>query len=223
MSPSAAGKNSLLGEGRCRSAPWWRGIARDETVKRSHISCLLILVAVLVVLTGWLSLGRHRAGIGWPRYDGAFFSITYPPGFRARASLRNENRGTGYDSVFFVSPDNAAEFYVFSPLFDGEPTDILARPRTERVLTQETKTVKGAFNKQIPSYTRTVRATIEARDGSYTRSYVDIRETLGEPGPAEQVVSRRAFCFRYRSEKLRARYEKEYSEFQHSLEQFEDA
>src|SRR5438132_3876197 len=51
---------------------------------------------------------------GWSRYRGAWFSIKYPPGFKAKP-LRRSSTGKGYDSALFISPDQQVEFYVYAP------------------------------------------------------------------------------------------------------------
>ena len=113
------------------------------------------------------------------------FSINYPPGFTARPS---PPEGEAEDSAFFLSPDRKVEFYVFSPMWDGEPNDIKLNPKTEKRISIRTvkkarPVGKDADGKPGMEYTRTTWVTIRAKNGSYTRSYVDTRDSLG-PGPA---------------------------------------
>jgi hypothetical protein len=68
---------------------------------------------------------------GVSAYTGAWFRIQYPSTFTVRPSLHSETTDRGYDSAFFTAPDDSVEFYVFSPQWTGEPTDIALRPATE--------------------------------------------------------------------------------------------
>ena len=70
----------------------------------------------------------------------------------------------GCDSAFFISPDGLVEFYVFSPQWNGEPSDISINTETENLISEKTDKQGG----------KTVRwLTIGARDKRYLRSYVD--------------------------------------------------
>src|SRR5687768_9434748 len=97
-------------------------------------ACLSLLL--LLALT--LELQAAPSTKQWRAYRGAWFEINYPPGFRVRPSLRSLSSAHGYDSAFFISPDCKAEFYVFSPQWNGEPKDIRVNPTKEILISQRT-------------------------------------------------------------------------------------
>ncbi len=168
--------------------------------------CLLTLVALQVL---WIAPGLTKESKNWPLYCGNWFCINYPPHFKARVSMRSLTARPGYDSAFFVSPDRTVEFYVFSPQWDGKPTDIRLNPKKEKLVSARTRTEK---------WRRTTWQTIRARDNSYRRSFVDIRETSEAP----KGFRRRVFGIKYSTQKAYKRYQDKYLIFQRSLEQFGD-
>lgn len=138
-------------------------------------------------------------------FRGAWFEITYPRSFTARGSLPSyTTAGEGFDSAFFVSPDKEVEFYIFSPQWDGEATDIALKPNEKEASRQvkETKTETITY------------LTISAKDGSYVRSY---QETFRKLGNTRWVVG-----IKYRNQKAYNRYKKDYLSFKVSLVQFTD-
>jgi len=56
----------------------------------------------------------------WRTYQGAWFAITYPPGFKVEPGQKSAASTEGHDSAFFVSPDNTVVFYVFAPQWRTE-------------------------------------------------------------------------------------------------------
>jgi hypothetical protein len=140
---------------------------------------------------------------GVSAYTGAWFRIQYPSTFTVRPSLHSETTDRGYDSAFFTAPDDSVEFYVFSPQWTGEPTDIALRPATETALDRKQETKAG----------KTVTwVSIKAKDGSYTRAYVD----------TEEGSTRLVFGIQYRNQAAYERYRAAYVQFKQSLEQFAD-
>jgi hypothetical protein len=137
-------------------------------------------------------------------FRGAWFRVWAPPGFQAVPSLKSGSAESGYDSVFFRSPDRQVEFYVFSPQWSGEPTDIALAPN-ERLATTETKT--SAAN-VVTWY------SIEATDGSYVRTYQDTRSS---DGSVRWVVG-----LKYTSKAAFDAYRADYARFKSSLTQFAD-
>jgi hypothetical protein len=173
---------------------------------------VLGLLAALLPVQG-APAGRSAR---WPTFEGAWFSVRYPPGFRVRPSLRSLTAPTGekgkpqYDSAFFLSPDRGVEFYVFSPQWNGSPSDILANPRKETVVSSKTEKRAGKGE----GMGLTVRwVTLRARDGSYTRSYVDTES---------ENNTRLVFGLKYRDARARQRYQSDYQAFKDSLQQFAD-
>ncbi|MBN1461029.1 MAG: hypothetical protein JXA57_15990 [Armatimonadetes bacterium] len=174
---------------------------------------------------------RASATDGWPTYDGAFFTVEYPPNFIVRPSLQVPASPPGtepYESAFFVSPDGLVEFYVFSPQWDAEPTDILLDPEVEQLCSTRTETQEHAWGKDADDHEMSIRTrltwvTVAAKDGSYLRSYLDIRTssiTIGYPG--DMILSRRTFGIQYADRSAYHRYRDRYLLFRKSLCQYAD-
>ncbi|EIC19833.1 hypothetical protein [Thiorhodovibrio frisius] len=138
-------------------------------------------------------------------YTGAWFKVWYPDSFRAVPSIPSRTSGDGVDSAFFRSPDGQVEFYIFSPQWNGEPSDIAIDPARETVRAKETK----------PSGDGQVTwITLDANDGSYARSYQD---TVSNGGSVRWVVG-----IKYSSQAAYNRYKSSYLKFKRSLEQYAD-
>jgi len=86
-------------------------------------------------------------------FEGAWFQVAYPADFTVRPSLESSS-AEGYDSAFFDSPDGEVTFYVFSPQWGGEPSDIALDPDTE-AMQDSTPSTEGPVT--------TTRVTIRAR------------------------------------------------------------
>lgn len=142
--------------------------------------------------------------LAWPTYAGAWFEVDYPPGFRVRPSLPSTT-AEGYDSVFFESPDGRVSFYVCSPQWSREPSDIEPAEASE--------TVVAAEEEGIPAGTIR-RYAIAALDGSYLREYEE-RELF-------EGSVRWAVGFRYPDPRTREEYGHSYERFKESLRQFSD-
>lgn len=137
-------------------------------------------------------------------FYGAWFEIKYPSSFTPKPSLRSATSAVGYESAFFRSPDGSAEFYVFSPQWSGNPTDISLRS-TEKITSTTSKT----------SGTVTVKWwTITANDGSYTRTY---QETTNSSTNTNWVIG-----IKYKNQSAYAKYKNQYLAFKASLVQFAD-
>jgi hypothetical protein len=137
-------------------------------------------------------------------FRGAWFRVWAPPSFAVVPSLKSTTAQEGFDSVFFRSPDRQVEFYVFSPQWSGEPTDI-ALATTEKQTAFETK---ASVAKVVSWY------SIEATDGSYIRTYQDTRS---KDGSVRSVVG-----LKYSSKAAYDRYRADYARFKGSLTQFAD-
>lgn len=138
-------------------------------------------------------------------FKGAWFEVSYPATFTAKGSLPSSTtEEKGFDSVFFISPDGDVEFYIFSPQWDGEATDIALKPN-EREAGRQVKETKT----QTITY-----LTISAKDGSYTRSY---QETFHKLENTRWIVG-----IKYCNQEAYNRYKKAYLAFKASLSQFTD-
>lgn len=126
------------------------------------------------------------------------FDVRYPSEFKVR-------RGRTDDSFFFTSKDKAVEFFVFSPLWNGDPSEIFLNAKTEKVVSENRET-----KKQIVVY----RATYAAKDGSYTRAVEDVEN--------KEYNTRYTFGYKYRDQKAFEKYRKAYLAFKKSLKQYAD-
>ncbi len=165
--------------------------------------CLSMLVLAMLV-----SLPSHAGGKEETHtYQGAWFTIRYPRGFQVRNGQKGQTSMSGYDSAYFRSPDGAVEFYVFSPQWSGNPDYVHVDPRREIVVAQKTKQA-GKRGFQI----KTTWMTVQARDKSYSRSWVDTRTD----------DTRLVFGIRYRDGQALTAYRRQYTAFKKSLQQFAD-
>jgi hypothetical protein len=164
-------------------------------------------MSVLILLLALLWMPAHSAGVvqtSWQKYEGAWFEIRYPPGFRVRPSQPSTS-ANGYDSAFFLSSDGTIEFYVFAPQWNGTARDIEVDPTTETLVSQD---VVRSGSKRIR------RVTIKAQDGSYLRSYEDTEDVV--------TNTRKIFGIKYANAAAYNRYRQVYVTFKTSLIQFAD-
>jgi hypothetical protein len=108
------------------------------------------------------------------------------------------------DWALFSAPDGSAEFYIFSPLWNGEPKEIEPKP-TEEIVTQANET-KGDMKVR--------RMTLKARDGSYTRSFEDRENT--------KTNNRTTFAIKYKDQKIYDQYKSDYLHFKQSWKAWAD-
>lgn len=162
----------------------------------------LLLLAVSFCLLSLTGSGHTLQG-KWLTYKGAYFDIQYPANFRARGSLRTD--GERYDSAFFTSPDKKVEFYVYSPIWNGEPEDIEIDETTESYVSRNTEERNGI---------KIRRATIRAKDGSYVRSFEDTENT--------NTNNRTVFGIKYLDQAAYDKYRQTYLAFKKSIKQYAD-
>jgi hypothetical protein len=156
-----------------------------------------ILFAVVVFITATL-FGQTKT------FTGAWFEIKYPSAFTPRPSLRSATSQQGYESAFFKSPDGLVEFYIYSPQWSGNPTDIALKISEEKTST----TSKASGNVIITWW------TITAKDRSYTRTY---QETMDNVSNTNWVVG-----IKYKNQSAYNKYKQQYLAFKASLSQFGD-
>lgn len=166
---------------------------------------ICIFLVSIILSFGLQPVRVASAGEDWPTYKGAWFSIKYPPGLRVKPSLKSRDSITGYDSVFFISPHQEVEFYVFSPHWSGEPEDIKIDPNRELLVSEN---IERKGNKNV----RTV--TVKDKAGKYFRSWVDTQDTLSN--------TRLVFGIKYKDQATYNKYRKQYLIFKNSLQQFSD-
>lgn len=164
-------------------------------------------MSVFILILALLWLPAAPSGVvqnTWQKYEGAWFEIRYPPGFRVRPSQASTS-ASGYDSAFFLSSDGTVEFYVFAPQWNGTAHDIEVNPATETLVSQS---VARSGTKRIR------RVTIKAQDGSYQRSYEDTEVVA--------TNTRKIFGIKYVNADAYNRYQQAYVTFKASLVQFAD-
>jgi hypothetical protein len=178
---------------------------RATTVKRA----LVLLFVCLLFGSGNDELLAQKKTL---RFRGAWFDVWYPSAFTQRISKREEGGKGKAESVFFVSPDRSAEFYVYSSWPLGRPDDILIDTLKETLVSS-----LGTLNEEW----LTRRITARAIDGSYERLY----ELRAASQAEEEAIDGRydaAFGFKYKNEATRIRYVKQYERFRKSLKQYAD-
>lgn len=138
-------------------------------------------------------------------YKGAWFDIRYPQNFTATPSLKSATNSEGFESAFFTSPDGEASFYVFSPQWSGDATDIRIQPG-EKIISKD-----SSYTPQKRA--RTINWTIEAGDKSYRRSYQEIK--------MDENINW-IFGFKYKDEASYNKYKEQYLRFKNSIIQYGD-
>jgi hypothetical protein len=167
----------------------------------------MIMNAIILMLTLAFAPALHgtktQVTKGWLTYKGAWFEVRYPSTFKVRPSLPGSSESI-FDSVFFTAPDGNAEFYVFSPQWNGDPSDI--QIKGNEVLVSKTSDNRGKVTVR--------RVTVKARDHSYTRSFEDTEDSA--------TNTRKVFGIKYRDQSAYDRYRQTYLTFKQSLRQFAD-
>lgn len=137
-------------------------------------------------------------------FKGAWFDIKYPSAFKVKPSLKSATNTNGYESAFFESPDRLVEFYVFSPQWRGEATDIELKT-SEKITGDKTETTGNT----------TIRWwTIAAKNGSYTRSYQEKTDNISN---TNWIIG-----IKYKNQAAFNKYKKQYLAFKSSLVQYAD-
>ncbi len=165
----------------------------------------LIALIVLAFPIRYISAEEPSQNKEWPKFNGAWFEIQYPEDFKAEPSMKSTTNVSGHDSAFFISPSKEVSFYVFSPQWNGTPTEILLK---------EEKETQVSNNKTEKDGVITIDCTIAAKDGSYTRSFVDVEDTNSN--------TRKVFGISYRDQKGYDAFKDRYTRFRDSLVQFGD-
>ena len=163
------------------------------------LMCLGCACLIMIIFIG----GEGRGEQKWRTYKGAWFEINYPSSFTVKPSQKSKTKQEGYDSVYFISPDNNVEFYVFSPQWNGEARDIEINPNIESLIDQNTDKSKS---KAIRWF------TAKAKDNSYLRAVSD--ETIDN--------TRLVFGIKYKNKAIYDKYHNDYIVFKKSLRQFAD-
>jgi len=141
----------------------------------------------------------------WETFNGTYFRISYPKDFLVKPSIKADASDGLFDSVFFISPDGTVEFYIYSPLWNGNASDITFDDAKELSISDKTNVI----DEYIVTY-----MTFEAKDKSYTRSYV-YKENF-------KTNNLTVFGINYRNRDDYDKYIEDYSRFKKSIEQWSD-
>lgn len=146
-------------------------------------------------------------------YAGNFFRIGYPKYFRASplSPVDYFDDMIEYivtDEATFTSRDGAVEFFVFSPLWGGDPINYLIQQPNEEVISRGEDTSKSDHPLGLSQYW----VTFEDKEGKYKRSYHSI----------VTHSTHHVFGFKYTTQEMYLKYKPAYLEFKKSLQQFSD-
>ncbi|MFT5820801.1 MAG: hypothetical protein ACI8ZM_002049 [Crocinitomix sp.] len=146
-------------------------------------------------------------------YKGNYFSIEYPSNFLAApngpVNFFDDYEVIETDEATFTSSNGAVEFFVYSPLWSGEPEFYLEFQDNEE-LTYE----KEAIEMDEFGLEKTIQwMTITDKDGNYSRSYVSTK--------TESTFL--VFGIKSINDATYEKYKEVYLKFKTSLEQFADA
>ncbi len=168
-------------------------------MKLFRLMCLGFACFIMLIFISGKAQGEQK----WRTYKGAWFQIKYPSGFTVKPGQKSTTKQEGYDSVYFISPDNTVEFFVYSPQWTGEGEGIEINQNTEQLI--EHNTDKGK--------SKTIRwFTVKAKDNSYLRS---IRDDTSDN-------TRLVFGIKYKNKAMYDKYYNDYIFFKKSLEQSAD-
>lgn len=169
-----------------------------------RLTCLGFACLIMIILID----GEGRGEQKWITYKGAWFEIKYPSGFTVKPAGKSTTNLVGYDSVYFISPDNNVEFYVFSPQWKGEAKEIEINPNIEKLIDQNIAKETNQFGQS-----KTIRVfTAKAKDDSYLRAVRD--ETTDD--------TRLIFGIKYKNKEMYNKYYNDYILFKKSLRQIAD-
>jgi hypothetical protein len=129
-------------------------------------------------------------------FRGPGFEISYPTSFKSHGAPGSLDINP--ESVFFSSPDNLVEFYIFSPMGRGVANDIALKSNEKQSAVQATngKATNAKF------------WTITAKDNSYERTY---QESIDVKSGDNWVIG-----LKYKNQAAFAKYRNEYLAFKKS-------
>lgn len=180
---------------------------------------LLVVFGIMAFSAAAVTAAQAAPAASQPRYaayKGAWFTVDYPKGWKVTPLSRSASSMTGSDSARFTAPDGSVEFYIFSPLWNGDPKEISLDPKCEALVSHTTqsaprvkmKTGGYVYNPVAQWY------TARAKDNSYQRSWLDVED--------KGLNVRHVFGIKYRDAQAYKKHKAEYDHFRKSLEQFSD-
>ncbi|MBP9761344.1 MAG: hypothetical protein KBD15_03855 [Candidatus Magasanikbacteria bacterium] len=151
---------------------------------------------------------------GVKEYHGWYFLVEYPANFSATPTeyvVYNKRQYYQTDEAYFLSPDKKVEFFVYSPLWGGDPKNYLTTAPNEEVVSTKTETKEVGSGKYEQTITWT---TLRDKNNTYYRSFVSIQRTEGQ--------FHHVFGIKYTDETAYETYRDAYVAFKESLQQFSD-
>lgn len=145
-------------------------------------------------------------------YNGQWFDIKYPENFELKPRVDEMDPPATADEMYFASKDDAVEFFVFSPLWGGEPAAYLDAAPGEVLSATKSETSGEGLDKKTITW-----GTFKANDNSYLRSYVSIKSQVDTGSDLHHV-----FGIRYKDQKTYDQYKAAYEAFKQSLIQYAD-
>jgi hypothetical protein len=159
------------------------------------------------LLMVWFTLCTVQLSVAqqYQHYNGTFFGVEYPKGFKPKPSLGVNNEVW---SVFFKK-NKHIEFYVYAPhpqnASKGKAADIQLNFSSEYILEEE---IQQKNSQTIKYY------TIADKNKKYFRSY---QETYNKAGRLLNIIG-----IKYKDVKTYQKYETLFNYFRDSLTQFAD-
>ena len=137
-------------------------------------------------------------------FKGSMFDVKYPTKFK----ILNCPKPSSCDGATFESPDKLVSFYVYSPQWNGLPDVDLKE--NEKI--NNTKTTEKKDGDEVE--TVTIETTISAKNGSYTRSFIDVEN--------KKFNTRKTFSIKYKNLAAYNKYKIQFIAFKKSLVQYGD-
>ncbi len=132
---------------------------------------------------------------------GTYFTISYPSSFKIINPCKDPKH---CDKLTVQSPDKKVDFFVYAPRWSDNP-NVDAKAGEKEVSRKVTKLISGMVMTEV---------TINATNGKYSRSYVDIEN--------KEQNYRKCFGVKYTSMDAYNKYKAQYIAFKESLEQLAD-
>lgn len=123
------------------------GCQKNEVKNTQNSSDSLVINEVSDTAKTATNSTETKVPATYKKFSGAWFEVEYPETFSADNSLKSYTNSEGFDSAVFTSPDGKVQFYIFSPQWSGEPTDIKVMPG-ERIKETSEEKKNGLFVKR---------------------------------------------------------------------------
>ncbi|NKQ41582.1 MAG: hypothetical protein HF962_08430 [Sulfurovum sp.] len=157
---------------------------------------------------------------GLKQYSGSYFGIRFPKSFTAYPSMKKKgiSMGAVTDEATFISSKKDVEFFVYAPLWGGEPKNYTKILDNEKIL--EDKIEKHDKPKKHRKHTMTHRVVLQDKQERYYRAYTHRRSCIDKK--LTQECADLVFGIKYKDKKSYNRYMSDYKQFRSSLQQSAD-